>query len=201
MADAGVSPERSPEDLREVGNYVAALEHGLKRLESLPLPLLLAREFHETLMTGGAATTPGQFPRPQNWIDRPGCSVTDASYVPPPSAALLDHLGRGEGLLHDESVPPLVHAALMHYHFEAIHPFIDGNGRIERLLITLSLCVRRVLAEPLLYLSTFSEATRNDSIYGEFGANPGASTAPIAAALIRYSAGRCREWDAKTGKV
>ena len=163
-ADAGVSPERSPEDLREVGNYVTALEHGLKRLESLPLSLRLVRELHEKLMTGvrGDHATPGQFRRTQNWIGRPGCTLADASYVPPPPADLLDHLGQWENFLHDESVPPLVHAALMHYQFEAIHPFIDGNGRVGRLLITLSLCARGVLTEPLLYLSAFFEATRND---------------------------------------
>lgn len=163
-ADAGVSPERSPEDLREVGNYVTALEHGLKRLESLPLSLRLVRELHEKLMTGvrGDHATPGQFRRTQNWIGRPGCTLADASYVPPPSADLLDHLGQWENFLHDESVPPLVHAALMHYQFEAIHPFIDGNGRVGRLLITLSLSARGVLTEPLLYLSAFFEATRND---------------------------------------
>lgn len=163
-ADAGVSPDRSPEDLREVGNYVTALEHGLKRLESLPLSLRLVRELHEKLMTGvrGDHATPGQFRRTQNWIGRPGCTLANASYVPPPPADLMDHLGRWENFLHDESVPPLVHAALMHYQFEAIHPFIDGNGRVGRLLITLSLCARGVLTEPLLYLSAFFEATRND---------------------------------------
>jgi len=163
-ADAGVIPERSPEDLREVGNYVTALNHGLKRLETLPLSLRLVRELHEKLMTGvrGDHATPGQFRRTQNWIGRPGCTLAEASYVPPPPADLLDHLGRWEEFLHDESVPPLAHAALMHYQFEAIHPFIDGNGRVGRLLITLSLCARGVLTEPLLYLSAFFEATRND---------------------------------------
>lgn len=167
-AEAGVSPEHSPEDLREVGNYVAALEHGLKRLDSLPLSLRLVRELHEKLMTGvrGGHATPGQFRRTQNWIGRPGCTLAEASYVPPPPADLLDHLGRWEEFLHEESVPPLVHAAMMHYQFEAIHPFIDGNGRVGRLLITLSLCARGVLPEPLLYLSAFFEATRNDYYEG-----------------------------------
>jgi Fic family protein len=167
-ADAGVSPERSPEDLREVGNYITALQHGLKRLESLPLSLRLVRELHEKLMTGvrGNHATPGQFRRTQNWIGRPGCTLAEASYVPPPPADLLAHLGRWEEFLHDESVPPLVHAALMHYQFEAIHPFIDGNGRVGRLLITLSLCARGVLTEPLLYLSAFFEATRRDYYEG-----------------------------------
>jgi Fic family protein len=106
------------------------------------------------------------FAATQNWIGRPGCTLADASYVPPPPDDLLDNLGRWEDFLHDETIPPLVHAALMHYQFEAIHPFIDGNGRVGRLLITLSLCARGVLPEPLLYLSAFFDATRNDYYEG-----------------------------------
>jgi Fic family protein len=115
-------------------------------------------------MTGvrGEHATPGEFRRTQNWIGRPGCTLTDASYVPPPPEALLAHLGQWEEFLHDDTIPPLVHAALMHYQFEAIHPFLDGNGRVGRLLITLCLCASGVLPEPLLYLSAFFEATRAD---------------------------------------
>jgi Fic family protein len=163
-AEAGAAVERSPEDLREVGNYVVALEHGIERLKTLPLSLRLVRELHEKLMTGvrGEHATPGEFRRTQNWIGRPGCTLTDASYVPPPPEALLAHLGQWEEFLHDDTIPPLVHAALMHYQFEAIHPFLDGNGRVGRLLITLCLCASGVLPEPLLYLSAFFEATRAD---------------------------------------
>jgi Fic family protein len=163
-AEAGAVVERSPDDLREVGNYVAALEYGLKRLKTLPLSLRLVRELHRKLMTGvrGDHATPGEFRRSQNWIGRPGCTLADASYVPPPPDALLEHLGQWEEFLHDESIPPLAHAAMMHYQFEAIHPFLDGNGRVGRLLITLCLCARGVLPEPLLYLSAFFEATRRD---------------------------------------
>ncbi|MDD2763540.1 MAG: Fic family protein [Opitutaceae bacterium] len=163
-AEAGAAVERSPEDLREVGNYVVALEHGMERLKTLPLSLRLVRELHEKLMTGvrGEHATPGEFRRTQNWIGRPGCTLSDASYVPPPPEALLAHLGKWEKFLHDDTIPPLVHVALMHYQFEAIHPFLDGNGRVGRLLITLSLCARGVLPEPLLYLSAFFEATRAD---------------------------------------
>ena len=163
-AEAGAVVERSPDDLREVGNYVTALEYGLKRLKTLPLSLRLVRELHQKLMTGvrGDHATPGEFRRSQNWIGRPGCTLADASYVPPPPDALLEHLGQWEEFLHDESIPPLAHAAMMHYQFEAIHPFLDGNGRVGRLLITLCLCARGVLPEPLLYLSAFFEATRRD---------------------------------------
>lgn len=170
-SEAGAVQERSPEDLREVGNYVAALEHGLKRLKTLPLSLRLVRELHEKLMTGvrGDHATPGEFRRTQNWIGRPGCTLADASYVPPAPDAVMAQLGQWEDFLHDETIPPLVHAALMHYQFEAIHPFLDGNGRVGRLLITLCLCARGVLPEPLLYLSAFFEATRTD-YYGSLRA-------------------------------
>jgi Fic family protein len=163
-AEAGAAVERSPDDLREVGNYVLALEYGLKRLKTLPLSLRLVRELHQKLMTGvrGDHATPGEFRRLQNWIGQPGCTLAEASYVPPPPDTLLEHLGKWEEFLHDESVPPLAHAAMMHYQFEAIHPFLDGNGRVGRLLITLCLCARGVLPEPLLYLSAFFEATRRD---------------------------------------
>lgn len=163
-AEAGVAVARSPDDLREVGNYVTALEYGAERLKTLPLSLRLVRELHEKLMrrVRGEHATPGEFRRSQNWIGRPGCTLAEASYVPPPAADLMDLLGRWEKFLHDQSLPPLVQAALMHYQFEAIHPFLDGNGRVGRLLITLFLMERRLLPTPLLYLSAFFEATRRD---------------------------------------
>lgn len=163
-AEAGVAVERSPDDLREVANYVAALEYGVKRLASLPLSLRLVRELHARLMKGvrGETATPGEFRRSQNWIGAPGCTLQQASFVPPPPEDLMDHLGAWEKALHDRGLPPLVHAALLHYQFEAIHPFLDGNGRVGRLLITLFLCERGILPMPLLYLSAFFEATRRD---------------------------------------
>ena len=167
-AEAGATVERSPDDLREVGNYVTALEYGIQRLKTLPLSLRLVRELHEKLMRGarGGHATPGEFRHSQNWIGRPGCTLADASFVPPPPDALMDHLGAWEKFLHDQSLPPLVHAALSHYQFETVHPFLDGNGRVGRLLITLQLCQRDVLPMPLLYLSAFFEATRKDYYRG-----------------------------------
>jgi len=161
-AEAGAAVERSPEDLREVANYVVALEHGLARLADLPLSLRLVRELHEKLMRGvrGDTATPGEFRRSQNWIGPAGCTLADASFVPPPPDRLMDCLGAWDVFLHDESLPPLVHAALTHSQFEAIHPFLDGNGRVGRLLITLLLVERQVLPSPLLYLSAYFEATR-----------------------------------------
>ena len=162
--EAGAAVARSPDDLREVGNYVVALEYGLERLESLPLSLRLVCEIHGKLMAGvrGNTATPGEFRRSQNWIGTPGCTLAQASYVPPPHDDMMDHLAAWEAFLHDDSLPPLVQAALMHYQIEAIHPFLDGNGRVGRLLITLLLCARGVLPLPLLYLSAFFEATRRD---------------------------------------
>ena len=163
-AEAGASVDRSPADLREVGNYVVALEHGLKRLRTLPLSLRLTRELHAKLMAGvrGDHAAPGEFRRSQNWIGRPGATLANATYVPPPPDLLMDCLGAWEKFLHDRSLPVLVQAALMHVQFEAIHPFLDGNGRVGRLLITLFLVEREVLPTPLLYLSAFFEATRAD---------------------------------------
>jgi Fic family protein len=163
-AEAGAAVERSPADLREVGNYVAALEHGIRRLKKLPLSLRLVRELHEKLMTGvrGEHATPGEFRRSQNWIGPPGATLANATYVPPPPSELTGCLGDWEKFLHDHSLPPLVQTALIHYQFEAIHPFMDGNGRVGRLLITLFLVERGILPTPLLYLSAFFEATRRD---------------------------------------
>jgi Fic family protein len=163
-AEAGVPVERSPEDLREVGNYVAALNHGIKRLNSLPLCIRLVTELHEKLMRGvrGDHATPGELRRSQNWIGPAGCTLATATYVPPPPDIMEECLGQWETFLHDRTMPTLAHAALAHYQFEAIHPFLDGNGRVGRLLITLLLLERGVLPLPLLYLSAFFEATRRD---------------------------------------
>ncbi len=161
-AEAGAAVERSPADLREVGNYVVALEYGVKRLKKLPLSLRLMRELHEKLMTGvrGEYATPGEFRRSQNWIGAPGATLANAAYIPPPPTELMACLGDWEKFLHERSLPPLAQIALAHYQFEAIHPFVDGNGRVGRLLITLFLVERQILPTPLLYLSAFFEATR-----------------------------------------
>jgi Fic family protein len=163
-AEAGATVERSPADLREVANYVAALEHGIHLLKKLPLSTRLMREIHGKLMRGvrGDAATPREFRRSQNWIGRPGSTLVTASYIPPPPEALASCMGELEKFLQDQSLPPLVQIALAHYQFEAIHPFLDGNGRVGRLLITLFLIERAVLPTPLLYLSAFFEATRQD---------------------------------------
>ncbi|MDO9557774.1 MAG: Fic family protein [Coriobacteriia bacterium] len=163
-----IAPERveaSRDDVREVRNYVAALEHGIKRLSGLPLSLRLIRETHEILMAGvrGEHATPGEFRRSQNWIGRPGSTIDTAAYVPPPPDEMNDALSEWERFLHDrESLPDLIQCALVHEQFEAIHPFLDGNGRIGRLLITLFLIERQRLSQPLLYLSAYFEANKSD---------------------------------------
>ena len=162
--DAGASVNRSPDDLKEVGNYVRALDYGIQRLESLPMSLRLIREIHEQLMEGvrGDFATPGQFRKNQNWIGPAGCTVQNAIYIPPAPDRLMDCLGLWETFLYQMDVPPLVQAGLLHYQFEAIHPFLDGNGRVGRLLTILFLIERKVLTSPLLYISAFFEATRSE---------------------------------------
>jgi cell filamentation protein, protein adenylyltransferase len=158
-----VHPDRP--DVGEVANYVAALEHGLKRLVQLPVSARLMRELHERLMRGtrGEHLTPGEFRRSQNWIGPPGCLLRDATFVPPPEPEMKEALSELEKYINSESsLPPLVRMALIHYQFEAIHPFLDGNGRIGRLLITLLLCAEGLLPQPLLYLSAFFERHRSE---------------------------------------
>jgi Fic family protein len=163
--EAAPSAKPPIEDVKEVANYVSALEHGLARLKDLPVSLRLIREMHERLMHGvrGDSMTPGEFRRSQNWIGAPGCTLADAAFVPPPVAEMTQALSDFEKYLHEPPVlPPLVRLALIHYQFEAIHPFVDGNGRIGRLLITLLLCVEGLLPQPLLYLSAFFERHRQE---------------------------------------
>lgn len=159
------APGAPIEDVREVSNYIAAMEHGLTRLrEGLPLCNRLLREVHERLLAKGRGEdkTPGEFRRTQNWIggSRPG----NARFVPPPPERLNDCMGDLERFLNDqpERTPALLKAALAHAQFETIHPFLDGNGRLGRLLTTLLLCHEKVLQEPMLYLSLFFKQHRQE---------------------------------------
>jgi Fic family protein len=163
--EAGRPALSAPDDVREVRNYVEALQYGIERLKSLPLSLRLVRELHEKLMQGvrGDHATPGEFRRSQNWIGPPGSNPETATYVPPPEHEMKQALGEWEKFLHRRSeLPDLVQCALMHEHFEAIHPFLDGNGRIGRLLITLFLIERERLPQPLLYLSEYIERNKQE---------------------------------------
>ncbi len=155
------APRAIPDaDLREVQNYVVALEEGIALLGQLPLSLRLVRELHARLMRDvrGGAATPGEFRREQNWIG--GSTIDTAVYVPPPPERLEELLGGWEIYLHDRTFPDLIQIALLHEQFEAIHPFRDGNGRLGRLLVPLFLIERGRLPQPLLYLSGYLESNR-----------------------------------------
>ncbi len=163
FAEAGRGEPAKREDVQEVQNYVRALKHGLARLGELPVCLRLVQELHEVLMAGvrGGRSAPGEVRRSQNWIGPPGCALQDCTYVPPPVEELAEALKAWELYLHQrDATPPLIKCALLHYQFEAVHPFLDGNGRIGRLLIPLYLCAEGYLPQPLLYLSAYFERHR-----------------------------------------
>ena len=150
------------DDVGEVHNYITAFDHGIDRLRAgFPLSLRMLREVHERLMSGarGRHAAPGEFRRSQNWIG--GSSPSDASFVPPPPDAMNVALDDLERFLHERTLPVLIQLAMAHYQFEAIHPFLDGNGRLGRLLIPLVLLERGVLPQPLLYLSAYFERHRS----------------------------------------
>ena len=153
------------DDVREVHNYVTALDYGLERLKTLPISLRLIREIHEKLMQGvrGGNLTPGEFRRTQNWIGPAGSTIMTATYVPPPVDEMNQALGDLEKFIHDGAdVPVLVRAAMIHYQFEALHPFLDGNGRVGRLLMALLFTEWNILSQPLLNLSVYFERYRQE---------------------------------------
>lgn len=161
--EAGAPRSERPRDVEEVVSYVRAMNHGLARLEQLPLSLRLLREIHRELLRGarGAHRDPGQFRSSQNWIGPAGCTIREAQFVPPPPQEMHEALHHFERFLHERSqMPALIHCGLAHAQFETIHPFLDGNGRVGRLLITLLLCERQILERPLLYLSLYLKAHR-----------------------------------------
>lgn len=162
--ELGEDGARLPQDIEEVVNYVRAMNYGLHRLPELPLSLRLIREIHANLMAGvrGSHRSPGEFRVSQNWIGPAGCTLQNASFVPPPVPDMQAALANLEGFLHSESLPVLLHAGIAHAQFETIHPFLDGNGRVGRLLITFLLCQRSVLQRPLLYLSHYLKAHRSE---------------------------------------
>lgn len=152
-------------DAKEVHNYVKAMDYGLERLAELPISMRLIREIHGILMQGvrGEQLGPGEVRRTQNWIGPPGATLETARFVPPPVEEMHDCLKDLERFIHEESeLPPLVRVGLIHYQFEAIHPFLDGNGRMGRLLVTFLLVSWNLLARPLLYLSNYFEANRQE---------------------------------------
>ncbi len=165
--EAGIAAptEARAHDVAEVRNYVRALDAGLAKLSSIPLSLRLLKEIHKELLQGvrGKDKTPGEFRRSQNRIGPAGCTLDTAAFIPPPPAELMEHLGNLEGYLHaQDPTPLLIRAGIAHAQFEMIHPFLDGNGRLGRLLITFMLCEQRALRRPLLYLSAYFSARRTE---------------------------------------
>jgi len=165
LFEAEIGAVQKTDDIKEVNQYVRAMEYGLKRIKEFPLSLRFVRELHRILMEGvrGSHATPGEFRTSQNWIGKPGCTLEEATFVPPPVVEMQKALNEWEIYLHqNQKFPALVDSAIVHYQFEAIHPFLDGNGRIGRLLITLLLVHGEVLSLPLLYLSAFFERHRSE---------------------------------------
>jgi len=163
LSSEAANSTRSSE-VREVRNYVDAFDYGIERLATLPLSLRLIRELHERLLRGvvGPDKTPGEFRTSQNWIGQGGTPLEDSIFVPPPPDEMKTALGDWEVYLHDEApqLPTLVRCALIHYQFETIHPFLDGNGRLGRLMISFYLVERGVVPIPLLYVSPYFERRR-----------------------------------------
>jgi Fic family protein len=164
LFEMGETPGVPIDDVMEVSNYVAALEHGLKRVRNgFPISNRLIREVHEILLAKGrgAGKQPGEFRTSQNWIG--GTRPATATFVPPPAQSVQDCMGALERFIHGEPerTPAIIKAALAHVQFETIHPFLDGNGRVGRLLITMILCIEGVLREPLLYLSLYFKRHRD----------------------------------------
>jgi len=165
LFEAEIGAAEKTDDIKEVNQYVKAMEYGLKRIKEFPLSLRFVRELHKILMEGvrGERATPGEFRVSQNWIGKPGCTLEEATFVPSSGASMNESLNDWEKYLHyGKKFPALIDSALIHYQFETIHPFLDGNGRIGRLLITLLLVNKEILPLPLLYLSAFFEKHRNE---------------------------------------
>ena len=169
--EAGAANRDTPRDVEEVVNYVRAMNHGLKRLDEFPLSLPLIKEIHAILMEGtrGSNSDAGEFRRSQNWIGAAGATLQTASFVPPPVPEMKEALHQFEKWLHADSLPTLLHCGLAHAQFETIHPFLDGNGRVGRLLVTFLLCEREILSSPLLYLSLYLKFHRAE-YYERLGA-------------------------------
>ena len=164
-AESNILTADQPRDVDEVVNYVQAMNHGLRRLNEIPLSVRLIREIHEQLLQGvrGSHLTPGELRRSQNWIGPQGCTLQDALFVPPPPKDAANALGNLEHFLHNPGdLPALVQIGLAHAQFETIHPFLDGNGRVGRLLITFFLCEQEILQQPVLYLSHYFKQYRSE---------------------------------------
>ena len=162
-AEARIFAPNRPNDVDEVVNYISAMNHGISRLSELPVSIRLIREIHTKLLQGvrGSHLTPGEVRTSQNWIGPAGCTLHEALFVPPPPHQVMQDMSQLERFIHaDTALPLLVKIGLVHAQFETIHPFLDGNGRVGRLLITFLLCEQKVLLKPVLYLSYFFKQHR-----------------------------------------
>ncbi|WP_418792604.1 Fic family protein [Phosphitispora sp. TUW77] len=167
VLDVDETKDKSKEKpIEEVVNYVKAMNHGLIRLEELPICLRLIKEIHQVLLQGvrGGERDPGEFRRSQNWIGPVGCTLAKATFVPPPVPEMIKAMNELEKFIHDKElrIPDLIKIGLIHAQFETIHPFLDGNGRVGRLLITFWLCYKEILSKPLLYLSYYFKKNRTE---------------------------------------
>lgn len=165
LDDEDVKEKGKEKSVEEVVNYIAAMNYGLDRLEKLPICLRLLMEIHEILLANvrGGERNPGEFRRSQNWIGPAGCTLTSATFVPPSPEAMIQAMNQLELFIHEpDDIPPLIKIGLIHAQFETIHPFLDGNGRMGRLLITFWLCQQQILSKPLLYLSYYFKRNRTE---------------------------------------
>jgi Fic family protein len=163
--EADLTPKDNIEDIKEVVNYIKALNYGIDRLNDLPMSLRLIKEIHKILIEGtrGGSKTLGEFRKTQNWIGSMGASLNEATFVPPPPDVVLPSMSALENFFYKyESIPPLTKIALIHAQFETIHPFLDGNGRVGRLLITFYLYWKKILSKPVLYLSYYLKKHKNE---------------------------------------
>lgn len=163
--EANLPTAENINEIKEVVNYIKALNYGIERLKILPLSLRLIKEIHKILIeeTRGTHKTPGEFRETQNWIGPPGVSLNQATFVPPPPYIVADLMSKLEKFIHQKNhIPPLIKIALIHAQFETIHPFLDGNGRMGRLLITFYLYWRNILSHPILYLSFYLKKHRTE---------------------------------------
>ncbi|MCF7799841.1 Fic family protein [Candidatus Babeliales bacterium] len=163
--DKDIENLKNINDIEEVINYIKALNYGIKRLEDLPMSLKLIKELHKILLDNacGADKTPGEFKKTQNWIGLAGCTLNEAKFVPPSPEDSVQAMGDLELYMHKKNnLPELIKCALIHYQFETIHPFLDGNGRLGRLLITFYLYWRGILTKPLLYISYYFKKNKQE---------------------------------------
>jgi len=161
--EANLEPSEDINEIKEVVNYIKAMNYGISRLQDLPMSNRLIKEIHEILIKGtrGTHKTPGEFRKTQNWLGAPGANLLEATFIPPPPDALMDLLFNLEKFIHQkDEIPPLIKISLIHAQFETIHPFLDGNGRVGRLLITFYLYWEKILSRPLLYLSFYLKKNR-----------------------------------------